>query len=123
MLVVLIVLALFGVIFSYVRQEGLYLAFRIGGGVSFAIFAIGIGLHVVKRNNKEIMNFVSGILTILIWIFLIIPYAIALPIVSIFVTSDQYGVFVYSCILGTTLLLIVLVSILSIVFNVLMDKF
>jgi hypothetical protein len=85
--------------------------------------AIGIGLHIIKGNNKNIINFLSGILVILIWIFLIIPYAIVLPITSIYISSSQFGIFIYSCILATTLLLILLVSIMSIVFNILMNKF
>lgn len=60
---------------------------------------------------------------ILIWIFLIIPYAIALPIGSIYISLDVYGEFIYAAILGTTLLIIILVSVLSIVFNTLMNKF
>lgn len=78
---------LFGIIFSYVYQFGVYYSFRVGGGISLAIMVIGIGLHIVKGNNKNIINFLSGILVILIWIFLIIPYAIVLPITSIYISS------------------------------------
>ena len=122
-LVALLLVGLFGVIYSYVNEQGIYLTFRIAGGFSIAIAGVGVGLHVVKNNNKDIMNFLSGVLIILLWIFLILPYAIALPIATIYIPADQFGEFIYGCILGSTLLLILLVSIMSIVFNILMNKF
>lgn len=69
------------------------------------------------------MSFLSGVLVISLWIFLYLPYVIILPIASIFISTDYFGEFVSSCILGTALLMIVLVSVLSIVFNMLMNKF
>lgn len=113
----------FGIVFSYVYEIGIFESFRVGGGTSIVIGLVGTALHVVKGNNKDIMNFVSGVLVILIWIFLILPYVMVLPIASIFITDDEKGLFIYGCILGTTLLLILLVSVMSIVFNVLMNKF
>jgi hypothetical protein len=91
MIVVLMLVGLFGVIFSYVNQQGIYMSFRIAGGFSIAIAGVGIGLHVVKNNNKDIMNFLSGVLVILLWIFLIHPYAIALPIAAIYISSSIFG--------------------------------
>lgn len=116
-------LAIFGVVFSYLLQYDIAYSFRVGGAMSAALAIFGVALQIVKRNNKEIINFLSGVIIILIWIFLIIPYAIALPIIAIYVPVAKYGLFIYACILATTLLLILLVSILSIVFNVLMNKF
>jgi hypothetical protein len=122
-LIVLAFLGLFGIIFSYLSTITIVYSFRVAGSTSLAIFIAGIGLHIVKIRNKDIINFLSGVLVILLWIFLIIPYAIALPIISAFIDITEYGNFIYICILGTTLLLIILVSAMSIVFNVLMNKF
>jgi hypothetical protein len=69
------------------------------------------------------MNFLSGALISMIWILLVIPYSIVIPIVSIFIKTEIYGLFIYGCILATTLLLILCVSAISIVFNLLMNKF
>lgn len=116
-------IGVFGIVFGYVSGSGIADGFKIGGGVVLVVAGVAIGLHIVKNNNKDIMNFLSGVLIIIIWIFLFIPYVIALPIISIFIELSKYGEFISGCILGTTLLLIVLVSIMSIVFNILMNKF
>lgn len=108
---------------SYALNLSYSYVFRVAGGFSLVIFVLGIGLHIIKRNNKEIMNFLSGLITGLIWIFLIIPYAIVLPVASIYIEPSQFGVFIYSCILATALFIILLVSAISIVFNTLMNKF
>jgi hypothetical protein len=69
------------------------------------------------------MNFLSGVLVSMIWILLVIPYLIVIPILSVFIKIEMYGTFIYGCILGTTLLLIICVSVISILFNMLMNKF
>ncbi len=122
-LVALAMLGLFGIIFSYLSTIAIAYSFRVAGSASLAMFIAGIGLHIVKVRNRDIINFLSGVLAILLWVFLIIPYAIALPIASAFIDITSYGNFLYGCILATTLLLIILVSAMSIVFNVLMNKF
>ena len=85
MIIGMFLCGIFGVVFSYFYAFSISESFKVGGGAALAIGLVGIALHIVKGNNKSIMNFVSGVLAILTWIFLIIPYAIALPIASIFV--------------------------------------
>lgn len=69
------VLGIFGITFSYVYQVlEMFLTFRIAGGVSLALSLLAIALHIVKNNNKDIMSFLSGILVIMLWLFLIQPY-------------------------------------------------
>lgn len=97
---------------------------RLNGIFSIVLACIGFGLYYVKVGSKDIINFISGILIILIWILTIIPYTIVLPTTVLFLDEDSHeGPFIFYCILFTTLLLILIVSILSFVFNVLMNKF
>ena len=57
------------------------------------------------------------------WVVLIIPYAIAVPIVAIYFEDNNFYSFVYVVILITVTLMILLVSAISIIFNILMNKF
>ena len=56
------------------------------------------------------------------WFLLYLPYGMAVPIVSIYFES-QFYLFVYVVILVTTILMILMVSAISIIFNMLMNKF
>jgi membrane protein YdbS with pleckstrin-like domain len=86
-------IGMFCIIFSYVYSgteiANMMDSFRVAGGATIAIVIIAIGLYFVKKNNRNIMDFVSGVLVILIWIFVIIPYCIALPITSLYIPSTS----------------------------------
>lgn len=60
------------------------------------------------------------------WIILVLPYLMSIPIISLYVEyykTDNFYTFVYGVILATTFLMILLVSAISILFNMLMNKF
>ena len=57
------------------------------------------------------------------WIFFILPYAVAIPIGALYIAPNSFGEYIYIVILASTLLLIFLVSFMSLIFNVLMNKF
>lgn len=97
--------------------------FRIFGGFCLAMFVIAIGFEYIKDSNKKIIPFVAPVLTISLWIAIIIPFVIAIPTASIYVDQTEFGYFVYDCILVSALLLIIMVGIISMIFNILMNKF
>lgn len=59
--------------------------FKLSGGVSIALSVVGTGLYYIKISNQEISNFICGVLAVLMWIIVIVPYAIVLPIVVLFI--------------------------------------
>jgi hypothetical protein len=61
------------VIYSYFSSF-LSDTFRIIGGFSLIMILICIALAVIKRMSEKINNFVSPIISISLWIFIIIPY-------------------------------------------------
>lgn len=46
-----------------------------------------------------------------------------IPTASIYVDQTNFGTFIYYCILGSVALMIVLVGVISMIFNILMNKF
>lgn len=46
-----------------------------------------------------------------------------IPFISLFVDQTSFGNFIYGCILGSVILLILMVGVLTLVFNRLIDKF
>lgn len=54
---------------------------------------------------------------------IVLPYVVVIPTASIYVDQSKFGSFIYQCILASALLLIVLVGIISMIFNILMNKF
>lgn len=46
-----------------------------------------------------------------------------IPFISLFVDQTYFGNFIYGCILGSVILLILMVGVLTLVFNRLIDKF
>ncbi len=97
--------------------------FRIFGGFCVVMFFIAMGFEYVKDSNKKIIPFVVPILVISLWITVIIPYVIGIPTASIYTDQTEFGLFIYNCILASALLLIILVGIISMIFNILMNKF
>jgi hypothetical protein len=58
-----------------------------------------------------------------LWIFIMFPYAVMIPFISIYIDQTKFGTFIYGCILATVVLLILMVGILTLVFNTLIDKY
>jgi hypothetical protein len=46
-----------------------------------------------------------------------------IPFASLYADQNNFGIFIYICIVGTVILLIVLVGVLTLVFNQLIDKY
>jgi hypothetical protein len=97
--------------------------FKIVGGFNILMILVVIALESIKSVAVQIFGFVSSIIVISLWIFIIIPYVEIIPYVSIYVDQNKFGNFIYACILGSIILLVVLVGILTLVFNRLIDKY
>jgi hypothetical protein len=98
-------------------------SFRIIGGFSFVMIFIVIALEAVKKVAINIIGFVSSITIVALWVMIIFPYVVLIPFVSIFVDQTAFGTYVYACILTTVVLLVLMVGILTLVFNRLIDKY
>lgn len=96
---------------------------KIMGGFSLVMVLIDLALQAIKSYGKNIFGFISSIIVAALWIFIIFPYVVMIPFISIFVDQTRFGNFVYGCILATVVLLIFLVGILTLVFNKLIDKY
>lgn len=96
---------------------------KIIGGFSFIMVFIVMAFDALKSFAQNMLYFITPIISILIWIFIVFPYVVLIPFVSIYVDQTKFGTFVYGCILGTVVLLILLVGILTLVFNRLIDKY
>ncbi len=69
------------------------------------------------------LGFILPIMIIVLWTFIIFPYVVLIPFISIYVDQTKFGTFVYGCILATIVLLILLVGVLTFLFNKLIDKY
>lgn len=97
--------------------------FKIIGGFNLLMVLISLALDSVKSSAEKIFGFVSSIIVISLWIFIIIPYVELIPFASLYVDQAKFGTYVYGCILGSIVLLIFLVGVLTLVFNKLIDKY
>jgi hypothetical protein len=122
LMVIWCVVGLFSIIFSFVASI-IPMSFRLLGGFCIAMGLITYGFKVLKDSNAIILPFLAPIMIISLWIAIIIPYTIVIPTFSIFIDQSFFGNFIYICILGTVLLLIILVGVISMIFNSLMNKF
>jgi hypothetical protein len=122
MLTAWVVIGIVLVALSYVLSL-VPVTFRLIGGFCLVMFVISIGFEFIKDGNKKIIPFISPVLIIALWITIIIPYAIGIPTASIYADQTDFGYFVYECILASALLLIVLVGVVSMIFNILIGKF
>lgn len=111
-----------GVSLSYTLTVTFTFTLRMCGGFCFGLFIFAIAFSIVKDRNQKVVDFLCPVIIVLGWFLLIVPYGIAIPIVSIYYESEFF-LFVYGVILATTVLMIILVSAVSIIFNILMNKF
>ena len=109
------------VVFSFYSSSSTM--WKIMGGFSLVMILIDLALQAIKSHAKSIFGFISSIIVAVLWIFIIFPYVVMIPFISIFVDQNRFGNFVYGCILATVVLLIFLVGILTLVFNKLIDKY
>ncbi len=97
--------------------------FKIIGGFCLAMFVVAIGFEFIKDSNKKILNFVTPVLSIALWVSAVIPYVVGIPTASIYTDQSWFGYFIYNCILASALLIILIVGVVSLIFNILMNKF
>ena len=63
-------------------------AFRLVGGVMVGIGIVGVALEVVKRRYEDLDRFLAGLISTLIWLLIVLPYLIAIPIASIYIPQQ-----------------------------------
>ena len=99
------------------------MSFRVLGGFSLVMLLISYGFKYIKESSPKIVPFLAPILVISLWLTMIIPYVVIIPSLSIYVDQTKFGSFIYNCILASVMLLIILVGVVSMIFNILMNKF
>ena len=82
-----------------------------------------IAIEAIKDWGEQLFGFVSSIIVVALWVFIVLPYVEIIPFASMFADQTRFGIFVYICIIGTVILIIFLVGILTLVFNQLIDKY
>ena len=97
--------------------------FKVMGGFSMVMIALSLALEAIRESAQKIFGFTSTIIVICLWIFIILPYVELIPFASLFADQSNFGKFIFGCILGTVILLIFLVGILTLIFNRFIDKF
>jgi hypothetical protein len=97
--------------------------FKIIGGFSTIMIFVVFALESIKSFAKNMFGFISTIIVSAMWIFIVFPYVVLIPFLSIHVDQTKFGTFVYGCILATVVLLVFLVGILTLVLNTLIDKY
>jgi hypothetical protein len=80
-------------------------------------------LESIREAANKIFGFISTIIVISLWLFIVLPYVEIIPFASLFADQNNFGKFIFGCILGTVVLLIFLVGILTLIFNRFIDKF
>ena len=98
-------------------------ALKVVGGFSVVMMFVVVAIEVIKVIAAKIFGFVSSIIVCALWIFIIIPYVEIIPFTSLYADQTDFGIFIYICILGSIILLIFLVGVLTLVFNRLIDKY
>ena len=51
------------------------------------------------------------------------PFVVVIPFASILADQTEFGQFIYACIIGTVVLLVLLVGVLTLIFNKLLGKY
>jgi hypothetical protein len=107
-----------GFYFSYASTT-----FKVMGGFSILMIIILFALDNIRETANKIFGFVSSTIVISLWLFIVLPYVEIIPFVSIFADQTNFGNFIFGCIIGTVILLIFLVGVLTLIFNRFIDKF
>jgi len=113
---------IFGIIFSYVYGLVAF-TFRFFGAFAIVMMFISYGFMFVKDSNPKISQFLSPVIIIALWSTIIFPYVILIPTLSVYTDQTNFGNFIYYSILGSVVLMIFLVGVISMIFNILMNKF
>lgn len=114
--------AVIGITLSYTIDVTWAFSLRVCGGFCAALFLASVGLSVLKNKAVAVAPFVCPVLIMIAWTFFLIPYAIVVPILSIYF-EQEFFLLVYGVILASVLLLVFLVTSVSVIFNMLMNKF
>ena len=97
--------------------------FKIIGGFSFIMLLIVIAFEKIKEFSLKLFNFVSPITVTCLWLFILTPFTQLMPFASLYADQTNIGSFIYTCILISVVLLILLVGILTFIFNKFIDKY
>jgi hypothetical protein len=97
--------------------------FKVMGGFSILMIIMVFALESIREAANKIFGFISTIIVISLWLFIVLPYVEIIPFASLFADQNNFGKFIFGCILGTVVLLIFLVGILTLIFNRFIDKF
>lgn len=89
----------------------------------FLVLLLAIGLTYLKTSNESIHKFISPISALLIWFLIILPFVECAPIASVLIDQQYFGDFMYYVISGASVLVILVVSIITLIFNALMNRF
>jgi hypothetical protein len=112
----------FGIAFSYTFSFA-SLTFRGCGAFALIMLLISYAFMNIKESNLKVTTFLSTVIITSLWLTIILPFVILIPTMSIYVDQTAFGTFIYDCILGTVVLMIFLVGVISLIFNILMNKF
>ena len=124
LIIIYFILGIIGITLSYtITGISFLFALRLCGAFSLGLGFVAVAFSVIKHKNPKVSNFLCSVLIMLSWAVLVIPYAIAVPIVAIYFEDNNFYEFVYVVILVTVVLVLLLVSAISIIFNILMNKF
>jgi hypothetical protein len=116
-------LALVGISFIPNIPEGGQIVMRLTAITLFLIMLLAIGLTLLKNSNERIHKFLSPVTILLVWFLIIIPFIELVPIMSVFIDQSLFGNFMYYVISGASLLIILVVSVITLIFNALMNRF
>lgn len=89
----------------------------------FVAMLLSIGLTLLKNANNEIHKFLSPVSALLVWFLLVLPFVEVVPIASVFIPQSSFGDFLYYVISGASALVILVVSVITLIFNALMNRF
>ena len=119
----LVSIALAGVSFIPDLAGGPEIVLRLAAITLFIIMLLSIGLTLLKNSNEQIHKFLSPVSALLIWFLLVVPFVEMVPIMSVFINQSLFGNFMYYVISGASALVILVVSVITLIFNALMNRF
>lgn len=104
-------------------DNGYQIILRLTATSLIVSFGLIVGLTITKNANEHIHKFLSPVSAIFVWWLLIIPFIESIPVASVFIDQSLFGQFMYYVIAASTLLLILVVSVFTLIFNALLNRF
>lgn len=104
-------------------DNGYQIVLRLTAVSLIVSFGLIVGLTITKNANEQIHKFLSPVCAIFVWSLLVLPFIEAIPVASVFIDQSQFGSFMYYVIAASTLLLVLVVSVFTLIFNALLNRF